>query len=140
MTATSIEARITDALCTRLGTLVFTPAIPVAWPNLAFTPPSGRYLRASLMRGRTEATAFKTDTQQGIFQISVFSPVGAEGAIPADNVAGAIVAHFPRGLWLPPNGGVTVRVRRSWAGSAIKDNDRWHVPVSVDWFAQVNSA
>jgi hypothetical protein len=52
--ASTIEGKIFDALCTHLSTLVFSPAIPVAYPNVDFDPPSGQYLEVVFLPNQTE--------------------------------------------------------------------------------------
>ncbi len=51
--ATSAEARIKALLFARLGTLTGAgAALPVAWPNVGFTPPNdGKFLRADFIPG-----------------------------------------------------------------------------------------
>mgnify|MGYP000125400208 CR=1 FL=1 len=141
--ATAVEAKIDDALLARLAALTFSPAIPVAYPNVAFTPPAGRHFRAFIFRNPTDRTAFRTRVLNGIMQVSVYSPLN-EGPKPADELAGAIVAHFDPSLpWLTSEG-VTVRMdpgKPPYAGSAMRDPDAayWMVPVTINWFAQINS-
>lgn len=138
--ATAVEAKIDDALFVRLTALTFSPAIPVALPNVAFEPPAGRHFRAFIFRNPTEATAFRTEVLRGILQVSVYSPLN-EGPKPADELAGAIREHFKRGTWMTSHG-VTVRVERPpYAGSPMRDPDAalWMVPVTINWFAQINT-
>lgn len=140
MTATGIAGIVTLALNTRLAALTLSPAMTVAWPNSEFTPPAAGYLEPIAFRNLTQPTGFRTNTLQGIYQVSVRKPLppASIGAAPADNAADAVAAHFPRGLWLPELSGVTVRIRNTSVGTAIKDDPYWMVPVSIEWFAQDN--
>ena len=136
MAATGIAGIVTLALNTRLASLTLSPVMVVAWPNVAFTPPAAGYMEPVAFRNLTQPTGFRTNTLQGIYQVSVRKPQ-SQGPTPADNAADSVAAHFPRGLWLELSG-VTVRVRNVSVGSAMKDDPYWMVPVSVDWFAENN--
>lgn len=143
--ATAVEAKINDALLARLAALTFSPAIPIAYPNVAFTPPAnnGRHFRAFIFRNPTNRPAFRTRVISGQMQVSVFTPI-SQGPNVADELAGAIVAHFDPSLpWLTSEG-VTVRIEPGsppYAGSAMRDPDAayWMVPVTIQWFAQLNT-
>ena len=102
-----------------------------------FATPAGRHFRAFVFRNPTDATAFKTETLNGILQVSVYTPIN-QGAGPADELAGAVVQHFKRGTWMTSEG-ITVRiVRPPYAGTAMRDGAFWMVPVTINWFCQVN--
>lgn len=136
MAATGIAGLATEALNARLATLVLSPVMPIAWPNVSYTPALTGYLEPSNNRNVTEPTAFRTNVLRGIYQVSVRKPLNG-GFEPADNAADAIVAHFARGTWIVRSG-VTVRVQNSYAAGAIKEEKFWLVPVIVDWFVQNN--
>lgn len=143
--ATAVEQKINAALLSRLAALTFTPAIPVETPNKNFTPPNppARHFRVSIFRNPTSRPAFRTKVINGLMQVSVFSPLN-EGPAPADELAGSIVSHFdPSNPWLTSEG-VTVRMDPGsppYAGSAMRDPDGayWMVPVTIRWFAQINT-
>lgn len=61
-----------------------TPAIPVAWENVAFKPPTGRYARAHLLPNPAKHLTLEGTGRslQGVFQVDLCMPpdTGAGGA------------------------------------------------------------
>jgi hypothetical protein len=55
-----------------------TPAIPVAWENVQFTPPAGRYVYAHLVPNDAQRLFFDGSgrARQGIFQVQFYMPQG----------------------------------------------------------------
>src|SRR5215204_753670 len=110
MPSVGIETRIFEALNAQLGALVFTPPIPVAGPNLPFTP-TGAYLRPWLLPAAVDALTVNSDGHNlymGIYQVSVFWPVG-QGIVAALEHASAIAAYFKRGTFITRDG-ITVQI------------------------------
>lgn len=137
MSAEGTGEAISNALLGHLGALSFSPVVPIAWPNVDFTPPqSGPYLHPAIIKNKTQPTAFRTDELMGIFQVSIYSPLML-GSAPSEKIADQIIDHFSRGTWISHEG-VTVRVRNAWTSVAMRDGSWWHLPVSVDWFVQKN--
>lgn len=134
--ATAIEAKITNALMARMAALTFSPAIPVAWPNVAFTPPSNnRWLRVNEIPASTTPFALSGGTSEhvGLMQIDVFRPLN-EGHLAAKETAGAVRAHF-----LPPlklySEGVTVKITRAEIGPVMRDGPHIMLPVTIRYRA-----
>jgi hypothetical protein len=131
----STEAKIAAALFARLTTL--TPALPIAWPNKSFTPPSdGKYLRVSDLPLPTRGISLANDginEYGGLIQIDVMGPLN-DGAEPATERAGAVIAHFKRGTRMD-NGGVRVDVVTAYRSPALRDDPRWQVPVTITYRA-----
>lgn len=73
-----------------------TPAIPIAYENLAFTPPLTRYLRAYVLPAKTDSNTLDdvARTYQGLFQVSIVVPLN-EGAGNAQTLAAAIAGLYP---------------------------------------------
>lgn len=134
--AAGIETRIFDGLNAWLAALVFSPAIPIAWPNLAFTP-NGAYLRPWLLPARTEALAIPIsgpNEHAGIFQVSVFWPTGQGATTPMER-ASAIAVHFKRGTKIDREG-ISVRIDAPpWVGPMIQEADVLQLPVSIPYRA-----
>lgn len=127
-------ARLLLARCANLS--VGSPALPVAMPDVAFTPPvNGKYLRISLFSNAPAwqgLTAGRLD--QGLLQITVVWPKG-QGVIKAREAAAVVIGHFPKGLKLV-NAGVQVRINREpWAGSPILDDSASLIAVTIPWVA-----
>lgn len=107
---------------------VQSPPIPIAFENVAFTPPAGLYLRAFLLPGESGMSSLDNDSDfdVGLYQVSVLAPID-KGPRAAETVAGALQDLFPAGQQVGP-----IRVTRKPAiAPALTDNERYHVPVTV---------
>jgi hypothetical protein len=130
------DTKVMNALFARLATLIFSPALPVAWPNSAFAPPGDRkWLRVNDLPGSTTPFALSGGTGEhiGLMQVDVFRPLN-EGHVPAKETAGAIAAHFPPALRLF-NDGVKVVITRSELGPVLKQETDIMLPVTIRWRA-----
>ncbi|WP_292041068.1 MULTISPECIES: phage tail terminator-like protein [unclassified Brevundimonas] len=126
--------KVTDALLSRVGSLVLSPALPVAYPGLSFTPPAGgKYLTAEVFYNAPRwegATSGRMD--QGLLQITVVWPKGVATIQPI-TVADAVRSHFAKGTELFSNGRkVTVSQEPRIATPLIEDS-RTLVPVTIPW-------
>ena len=92
------QDRIRTALETVLSTWAAaqSPAIPVAWENVEFTQPEGRYLRAFLLPAQTISADIGRANRRyaGVFQVSVVMPLG-DGPVPAEVIVASLAALFP---------------------------------------------
>lgn len=138
----SIEQSIETAVLSRTGGLAALTGLPIAWPNLGFTPPTdaqGRalpYLRVSHLPNVNQRLFINSDTHRrpGILQISVYAPLDS-GASAATRIAGQVAGHFPMDHRVTVDG-VTVRVTKAPdIAPALKDEPYWAVPVSVSYEA-----
>lgn len=136
MSAVGDEAKIAEALLTRLAALILSPPLQVAWPNVTF-PAVGQvkpdtYLQASLLRGSTQLVGISEwDEHAGILQVDVlFKSQGGE-LDPLD-VADAVADWFGRGTRLT-NGGIQVDVyEKPSIASAFSNGDGYmKIPVSI---------
>ena len=136
--ATGVEANILDALSTRLASLVFNPAWPIAWPNVDF-PPNGQtkpreYLDVAFLPNRTVTRTLSPGRQQhrGIFQVTVHHRDGA-GMVKPLQIADQIIAHFPLGLILD-QGGVRLKIyRKPYAIPQPPQKGSVTVPVTIEY-------
>jgi hypothetical protein len=141
MASVGIETRIFEALGGWLAALMFSPVVPIAWPNKAFVS-SGTYLRPWLLPAPTEAmtlSAAGPNDYRGIFQVSVFAAVDAGPTAPLET-ASAIAAHFKRGTRLTRDGINVWMDDPSWVGPMIQEPDVLQLPVSVPYRAFVSNA
>lgn len=135
--AESVEAKISDLLLGHLAEFPESPALPIAWPGLPFTPPSGTYLEATLIPNTNVNRGLGTDdsTQfRGILQVAVMAPAN-EGIIAATEIASLIADHFDRGASIQEG---TLRVKiegRPSIAPYMQEPDRLRVPVSIRWHA-----
>jgi hypothetical protein len=131
------EATIVDLLSTKLKALVFSPQIPIAWPHVAFTPPtSPRLWLEAWPMFNTTGNLFlgNADPSEhlGIMQVTVVSPLG-KGATPALDVAEAVAAHFAKGTRLQGSG-VDLRVyEKPSISTPFKDEGDLRTAVSIRW-------
>lgn len=140
------EAKIEAALFNRLGTLTFSPSIAVAWPGLDF-PATGQTKPAKYLRVEHDAINVTrpflsgTARQRGSLFVSACLPLGTPSTA-ANEVAGAIAAHFPADHEETVEG-VTIRVlqKPTVAGGYRDDADeRWRVPVIIEYEAWLQAS
>lgn len=129
-------AAIRSALETHLAAL--TPALATAYENGKFNPPAATvpYQRVYLLPGTPENPTLGDGyyRQIGIFQISLIYPLKA-GPGAAAARAELLRTHFKRGTSMT-FGGATVIVRRTpGIAAGFPDNDRYVVPVTIDWYS-----
>jgi hypothetical protein len=125
---------IAAALLARCATLaVGSPALPVAYPEITFDPPTdGKYLEASLFFNRPAWEAVDSGKQdQGLLQVTVVWPRGA-GVIAPMEAAAEVLDHFPKALSL--SDGVRISAQ-PWAASPIIEGSETRIPVTIPWTA-----
>jgi len=112
------------------------------WENVVYTPPTdgSPYQHVDLMPAPPDNPTLGDGfyRELGLMQITLSYPIGGgSGAIYAK--AEAIRDWFPRGLTLT-SGGITVHIQRTPAiGPKLPSTDRFVLPVSVRWYADVFS-
>lgn len=133
----AVETTIAQALMGRLVGYASAAALPVSWPNINFIPPAGTYLKADLLWNRNvnPGIADNSSTEhRGIFQVMVVAAPNT-GIVSPTNIAGAIAAHFERGM-ISASSGVRVRSEgKPSLGPALQDADRIKLPVSIRFYA-----
>jgi hypothetical protein len=132
------DALIRKAFETRLKTWAEAqvPAIPVAWPNVPFTAPAGRYIRAHTINGAGGFLFVSNDgrSYRGIFQVSLVMPTGT-GRGAADTLAASLEAAFDPTF---VQDGVRLYLLAPFSqATAIQEPDRYVVPVSAPFRAYV---
>ena len=112
-------------------------ATQVAYGNSEFKPTLGTlWYRATFMPGEpTQATLGTAGKNRlvGIYQVDVFAPTGT-GVGAGETAAEGVITAFKRGKTFV-FGGVTTRVEKVWREGAIEEDDWFHIPVKVMWFA-----
>lgn len=123
----------------RLDAWAKPKGIVIAWENVPFDPPENSiYLRAFLLRAQTDSRDLAGDHRryQGVFQVSVFAPIGG-GAGRAETLAAEIVDLYPKKLPLVGDG-LTVWITRPMSiHAAIQDDGSYVVPVSAGYRSEV---
>ena len=110
------------------------PDMPIAWENTNYTPAIGTtYLRVWLMLAESDLLTLGQSPwmlRQGIFQVSVFAPIGI-GFGTAKGKAAEIVAAFKASTAFVYNG-LSVTIEKSWVSGGIIEDEGWyHIPVSI---------
>ena len=125
---------IYDAFCTAVQAFasVLSPPLPVAWPNLPFTPPnSGLWLEVSWFPNGSSPVglAFADDDWlQGFGQVAVCFP-SKSGLTAGEEMADAIIAGIPRGTRF-----ASALVYRSPSKmNPIQEPNRVTIPVTIMW-------
>lgn len=131
-----VETEIMELLFARLGSLVSGPALPIAWPNVSFTPPADhRYLRVQFVPNIANRVLIDSDGPHqhlGLLQVSVYWTKGA-GEKDVRNAAAAVAAHFPCDLKLR-SGGLTVRItKRPDVADMLVEDAAIQIPVMIAW-------
>ena len=133
MSAKAIRA----ALEAYLNTM--SPALATAPENVNYTPTSGTpFQRINLLRANPENPTIGTThyRELGVFQVSLHYPMNA-GPSPAETRAELVRTHFKRGTTLT-NSGITVTIDGTpTIASGFVDGDRWVVPVSIPYWANI---
>ena len=129
----SIQRSIGAALETRL--LAFLPAMPVALPNVSYTPVIGTpYLKADRLPAGSVRRSIGVDglnVYTGIYQVMVCFPSGPTpgnwgGAGWCESKADAIANHFPIGAVY-----ASVRIAAVSCAPALSDAAWYSIPVSI---------
>lgn len=139
--AEPVEVAIEYALLTKAQQFASSqsPAIAIALPNVAFTPPTAganvKWLRATFLPAPTTSlpTGSGSDRYYGIMQIDVFHGQGA-GELAPGRIASAVIDYFKRGTEVSKDG-FTARVyRRPSRGPMIVDGGGWvQIPVTINF-------
>lgn len=134
----AVETDIFNALMARVASLALTPAMPVAYPNVVYTPPATqRYLRVVFVPNTANRILIGSDDPHqhiGLLQLSVYGKKGAgEAGVRAD--AAAVATHFPCDLKLY-SGGTVVRItKRADVRDLIIEDAAVQIPVMVSFEA-----
>lgn len=112
------------------------PSIPVAWENVAFVAPVGRYVRVFLLPGEVNRLFMEGSGREyrGVIQVSLVMNIGA-GAGGAEALLSSLDAAFSS------SGNFTSGGLRIWlltpfrASTPQLEADRWVLPVSASYAA-----
>ena len=103
--------RIADLLESRVAIIAESLGLPIAWPNIAFTPPDeAPYGRVYVLPAQTVGQDLEGQlrTYQGILQLNIIAPAGS-GVTLARGLTKSVADAFPEGLPLV-NGDLTVYI------------------------------
>nr|WP_295383550.1 DUF4128 domain-containing protein [Pseudoxanthomonas sp.] len=133
------QPRIREALETRLNTWAAaqSPAVPVAWQNVAYTPTTGtRYVRASLLSGETQNPIYGALHRRliGMLQVDIVAPTGT-GMAASEALAESLCTEFKRGTTLTQDGLTVVMDFSPSIGPAMIEGGWVMLPVSIRYRA-----
>lgn len=141
MSVTGAAAQYMDALFARCATIVTgSPTLPVAYPEVAFTPPSdGKYLKVEDFSNKPAWEGLSSGSlAQGLLQITVVWPRGV-GTIAPAQIAQTVIAHFNKGLSLFSGTSRVTITQEPYAASPLTDDISVRIPVTVSWTGSDNS-
>lgn len=132
----AVETDIMELLFSRLQSFSTSPAMPISWPNVEFTPPPDQhYLRAQFVPNLANRVLIDSDGPHqhlGLLQVSVYWTKGAGEAGPRE-LAADLAAHFPCDLNLH-GGGLSVRIqKRPDVRDMIVEDHAIQIPVMIPW-------
>ena len=110
------------------------PTMPIVWENTKYNPVVGTaYFRVWMLPAETDViTIGQTPWQArtGIFQVSLFYPVGIGFGVPKGKVA-EVVAAFKANTSFTYNT-LRVIIDKTWPSSAMEEDSGWyHIPVNI---------
>lgn len=137
-----VESKIFEGFTVRLAALTFSPVLPIAWPNVSFTPPAaGKYLRARHLPNTPEQISLGStgfNRHVGLFQVDVVWPEGVGETAPKE-IAGAIVAQFKRGTEFTRES-IIIRIPAPPAiAPSIQDGKSYVIPVTIRYQADATN-
>ena len=136
-----IEQDIETALFERVASLTLSPVLPVAWPNVNFTPPDdGKYLEVSHFPNGVSRYALgggNASSRIGLLQLTVVTPLN-QGPANATAIAGEVAAHFNDATVMFEGVAKVFVTKAPELAPAIKSDVSWSVPVTISY--ECNSA
>lgn len=116
-------------------------ALPTARENMSFTPVVGTaYQRINFLRAAPDdlTQGRKMTRLQGIAQVSLFylSPAATGTTLP-DAMAASIAGMFKPVTMLTEGSTKVFITETATIATGYADGDRWVVPVSIPWYADV---
>lgn len=107
-----------------------TPALPIAWQNVPFTPGTYPYLRAFLMPAETDSLdlAGEHRAYTGIFQVNIISETN-KGTLLVEEIAAELEALFPLNERIVVAGGEVLIYTPMSLGPALPDGGTFTLPV-----------
>ena len=116
-------------------------ALPTARENMNFTPTVGvAYQRVNFLRAAPEdlTKGRKLTRIRGILQVSLFYPSpAATGTTLPDSMASSVAAMFKPVLTLTEGGTKVFITETAAISTGFAEGDRWVVPVSIPWYADI---
>jgi hypothetical protein len=132
------QDRVRVAIENAVKVWVTAQALPFAWPNVVFTPPTGIYGRLSIL----PAPTLNVDLQGthrgyiGVFQVSLYEEMGkGDGAV--TQLADTLAAAFPVNRRITQSGLTLQITSAANIAPAVEGDVRDFVPVSLNYRADI---
>ncbi|WP_426727626.1 phage tail terminator-like protein [Enterobacter cloacae complex sp. 288G10] len=140
--------RIAELLESRVAIIAESLGLPIAWPNIAFTPPDDApYGRVYVLPAQTVGQDLEGQlrTYQGILQLNIIAPAGS-GVTLARGLTKSVADAFPEGLPLvdgnltvyingPPQVRQPIQYRPTSAPNGSSGSITYTIPVSMQYRA-----
>lgn len=140
--------RIAELLESRVAIIAESLGFPIAWPNIAFTPPDDApYGRVYVLPAQTVGQDLEGQlrTYQGILQLNIIAPAGS-GVTLARGLTKSVADAFPEGLPLvdgnltvyingPPQVRQPIQDRPTSAPNGSSGSITYTIPVSMQYRA-----
>lgn len=140
--------RISELLESRVAIIAESLGLPIAWPNIAFTPPDDApYGRVYVLPAQTVGQDLEGQlrTYQGILQLNIIAPAGS-GVTLARGLTKSVADAFPEGLPLvdgnltvyingPPQVRQPIQDRPTSAPNGSSGSITYTIPVSMQYRA-----
>lgn len=140
--------RIAELLESRVAIIAESLGLPIAWPNIAFTPPDDApYGRVYVLPAQTVGQDLEGQlrTYQGIIQLNIIAPAGG-GVTLARGLAKSVADAFPEGIPLvdgdltvyingPPQVRQPIQDRPASAPNGSSGSITYTIPVSMQYRA-----
>ncbi|MFZ5414228.1 phage tail terminator-like protein [Enterobacter kobei] len=140
--------RIAELLESRVAIIAESLGLPIAWPNIAFTPPDDApYGRVYVLPAQTVGQDLEGQlrTYQGILQLNIIAPAGI-GVTLARGLTKSVADAFPEGLPLvdgnltvyingPPQVRQPIQDRPTSAPNGSSGSITYTIPVSMQYRA-----
>lgn len=114
----------------------------VAWPNIAFDVSVGKlYLAPTCMFGEAKSASLGQDginRVDGVYQISVFEILN-RGMGKAEILAANLVNLYSGRTFIICES-ARLQITSAYSGTGIKQDGRFHIPVSVVWYCLASKA
>ena len=138
--------RIAELLESRVAIIAESLGLPIAWPNIAFTPPDDApYGRVYVLPAQTVGQDLEGQlrTYQGILQLNIIAPAGS-GVTLARGLTKSVADAFPEGLPLvdgnltvyingPPQVRQPIQDRPTSAPNGSSGSITYTIPVSMQY-------
>ena len=116
-----------------------SPPIPIAWENIRFDPPAGRYLQAYLLPNDTVSLSLDRTHRmyRGYYQVTIVEPVNQDPRL-TDALVGELERLFNPSMSIEAKGLRIQLTEPMSASPPLQNANRYLVPVSAPYRCDVD--